>query len=58
LFEKQKNHVQPKTLGVFNIPTIGYWHFVVPCWHFDFFVFPHLLSSLVLSKCVFVLDQA
>jgi hypothetical protein len=58
LFEKQKNHVQPNTLGVCNIPTIAYCHFVVFCWHYDIFVFPHLLSSLVLFECVFVVDQA
>ncbi len=32
-------------------------YFVIPCQHFHLFVVPHLSSSLVLSMCIFVVDQ-
>jgi hypothetical protein len=40
---------------LFNTPLIVYCHIVMPCQYSHLFVVAHLL---VLSRCVFVVDQA
>jgi hypothetical protein len=54
--KKEKNHIQPNAPNVSNMP---FQHsFIVYCYFLIFFVVSHFSLTLMLFKCVFIIDQA